>query len=538
MKNIGLVILLFSITLLKLGGQEISVDSKSAGVRFDHFWSKCVGAGRANEGLRASWLEQMQMAKKNCGFEYCRFHGLFHDDMFVYSEIDGKPVYNWQYIDDLFDRMLNMGVRPFVELSFMPEALASDNTHVFWWNANACPPKNYEKWGNLISEFVNHCIARYGLSEVKNWYFEVWNEPNLKFFWSGTKSQYFEIYKTSVQAIKAIDKSLRVGGPATSNFVPDDRFSGEKEDPQKQMTLKAKNVNTLDWQGVWIIDFLEYCKMEKLPVDFVSTHPYPTDFAIDTNGLWDGRVRDVNSTFRDMTWMKKTVTESTFPNAEIHLTEWSSSPSSRDRMHDFLPEATYIVKVNTDGIGLVNSLSYWTFTDVFEELGAGNPILHGGFGMINYQGLPKPAFHAYRMLNRLGNRILYKNNGIVVTKDSVTGRISAIAYHYPVVGSPEEKMLDDSNIYQGANRAIRFTITNLDPGKNFVVEKLDKDHGNVMEAWQNLGKSANPASAEMLFLKENAWNTDKTIIKSNEKGVLNVNIDLAPWNVILLTQLN
>ncbi|HUX59328.1 MAG TPA: hypothetical protein VMV77_20315 [Bacteroidales bacterium] len=385
--------------------QKTTININSNGEKFEHYWSKCVGAGRANEGLRAGWLEQLKQVQKNCGFEYVRFHGLFHEDMFPVLEQNGKTVYNWQYIDDLFDRMLDLKVRPFVELAFLPTNMAAeDSKTVFWWKANITPGEGYsQKWHDLVKAFTQHCVDRYGIDEVLNWYFEVWNEPNLyPLFWDGTKSQYFELYKQSALAVKSVDNRLKIGGPATSNFVPDSRFDGEIDD--KKATEKAftvEDINKLEWHGVWIEDFLKYCEKEKLPVDFVSCHPYPTDYALDPNtGKGRGFTRFAQSTKLDMEWLKKTVAKSAFPNIELHLTEWSTSPSSRNAMHDFLPPAAFIVKTNLDCIGMVNSLSYWTFTDIFEEKGGASSIFHGGFGMINFQGLVKPSYHAYRMLNQ------------------------------------------------------------------------------------------------------------------------------------------
>ena len=340
-------------TLLKAKPIDVNmiratVNVKSTAKSFKHFWSVCAGAGRANEGLRAGWLEQLKVVKEHCGFQYLRFHGLFHDDMFMYKEVNGNPVYNWQYVNDLFDRMLDIGVKPFVELGFMPKALASGERTQFWWKGNVSPPKDYNKWAALVSEFTKNCINRYGLGEVKTWYFEVWNEPDLRAFWDGTKSEYFQLYKVSVNAIKAINKDLRVGGPATSNFVPDERFDGEVEDKSKHKTLTAPDLNALEWKAVWITDFLNYCAKEKLPVDFVSTHPYPTDYAIDPETKkGGGRTRKVDATKEDLQWLKKSVAASAYPNAEIHLTEWSSSPSPRDPSHDTLQAAAYIIKVNS-----------------------------------------------------------------------------------------------------------------------------------------------------------------------------------------------
>jgi xylan 1,4-beta-xylosidase len=119
-------------------------------------------------------------------------------------------------------------------------------------------------------------VARYGLQEVRRWYFEVWNEPNLNPFFRGTKSEYFALYEATVRAIGDVDAGLRVGGPATSNFVPDGRFDGEREDKSQHAVVSgAADLNTLEWRPVWVEDFLAHCHDRGLPVDFVSCHPYP-----------------------------------------------------------------------------------------------------------------------------------------------------------------------------------------------------------------------------------------------------------------------
>ena len=364
--------------------QKISVNVNDTGEQFDHYWSKMVGAGRANEGLRAGWLEQLGQVQENCGFEYVRFHGLFHDDMFPVIIEKGKTVYNWQYIDDLFDRMLDLNVKPFVELAFLPTSMAAENSKtVFWWKANITPADDsFEKWHDLVKAFTQHCVDRYGTEEVLTWYFEVWNEPNLyPLFWDGTKSQYFELYKQSALAVKSVDERLKVGGPSTSNFVPDTRFDGETtDDKASDAVFNTKDINSLQWHGVWIEDFLAYCHKEKLPVDFVTTHPYPTDYAFNPEtGKGKGLTRFAKSLKLDLEWLNETIAKSHYPDVEIHLTEWNTSPSSRDEMHDRLPAAAYIVKSNLDCIGLTNSLAFWTFTDIFEEKGGASSIFHGGF---------------------------------------------------------------------------------------------------------------------------------------------------------------
>lgn len=513
------------------------IDVKKSGKKLVHFWSNCVGAGRANEGLRASWQEQLRFSKMHCGFNYCRFHGLFHDDMFVYAEQGGKPVYNWQYVDDLFDRMLEKSVRPFVELSFMPKDLASTKNTTFWWKAHSCPPTDFGKWESLVGELVKHCIGRYGIDEVRKWYFEVWNEPDLHGFWDGTKSQYFELYKVSARAVKAIDSQLRIGGPASSNFVPDGRFNGEVEDKSKDKTLTARDINALDWRGVWIKDFLNYCEDNGLPLDFISTHPYPTDYAIDPETKKGGsRTREVDATLHDIQWLRKTIAESAFTDVQIHLTEWSSSPSSRDAMHDALPVAAYIMKVNLDCAELVDSLSYWTFTDIFEEAGAGAKMFYGGFGLINYQGIVKPSFHAYRMLNQLGDKLLHKEEGMVVTTNSQTGKVTALLYHYPkemkdTVGGDVEKVMNT-----GRDKLFEMNLKGLNRHCKFSVEVLNKHNGNVLAAWTQMGSPASASIEQTERLKALAMGTLKETIFANSKGILRWHKILAPWTCVLFKE--
>lgn len=516
----------------------------AAGVPLEHFWSFCVGAGRANEGLRANWQEQLDSAVQHCGFKYLRFHGLFHDDMCVYRELeDGTPVYNWQYVHDLFDRMLDKGIRPFVELGFCPAEIASVKATCFWWKGNGSPPSDYGKWAALVDSFVRSCIDRYGITEVRSWYFEVWNEPNLHFFFKGTKSQYFELYKVSAQTIKAIDPALRVGGPATSNFVPDERFDGENEDTSKQKTHSTDDIDSLPWRGVWIEDFIAYCHREKLPMDFLSTHPYPTDFAIDHTGKGKSAVRSIHSTQQDLQWLRDMIDRSPYPRAEIHLTEWSSSPSARDHNHDYIQGATFIVKCNVESIGLVDSLSYWTFTDIFEEHRGGDAAFHGGFGLITFQNVAKPAFHAYRMLNALGDELISRFEGGIVTRKSVDQKLVVLAYHYPpeiktalplAINKPEVAVAVAET---GSPALFELKLDQLAPNTCFAIETLDRDHGSVVEAWHQAGAPHSPSRELTRELQQSAWETEKEVARADENGVLQISKELQPWALVLIREI-
>jgi xylan 1,4-beta-xylosidase len=523
----------------------VEVNANSEGEKFEHFWSKCVGAGRANEGLRAGWLEQLELVQETCGFEYVRFHGLFHDDMFPIIEVKGKTVYNWQYIDDLFDRMLDLNVRPFIELSFFPKSIAAENSKTqFWWKANITPDDDkFDEWHDLVKTFTQHCVDRYGINEVLTWYFEVWNEPNLtRGFWDGTKSQYFELYKQSVTAVRSVDSRFLVGGPSTSNFVPDARYEGEVENNSGfEDAFTADNINTLDWRGVWIEEFLKYCEKEKLPVDFISCHPYPTDFPLDPRtGKGKDLSRYVQSTVEDIKWLNKIISKSAFPNAELHLTEWNTSPNSRDNMHDFLPPAAYIVRTNLESIGLTNSLAYWTFTDIFEEKGGAANIFHGGFGLINYQGLVKPSYHGYRMLHQLGDEKLFKNDYLFVSRNSSNGKVVALAYNYPeeYYNAVPKSIKKIDKHQEGTSRTVNLSLSDLKPGTQFEIEILDKDHGNIYDYWEAMGKPEPPTREQIKVMKDFANSLKTEIVSADDKGNLSIEHELTPWSVMLIEQIN
>jgi xylan 1,4-beta-xylosidase len=521
----------------------IEFSALAEAVPLSHYWSVCSTAGRANEGLRAGWREHFLLAVKHCGFRYLRFHGLFHDDMFVCRRLeDGSLLFNWQYVDDLFDALLAEGVRPFVEFSFFPKDLAGKSDfRCFWWQAHVTPPDDYADWTRLVEAAVRHFLQRYGNEEVRQWYFEVWNEPNLWFFFNSTKSRYFELYRATAKAVKAVDPALRVGGPATSNFVPDDRFDGETQAGDHAITHELGDLGSVEWNGIWIKDFLTFCANEKLPVDFISTHPYPTDipFGHDVTGM---RTRPTDSTLKDLQWLRRAVQASAFPDAEIHLTEWNSSPSCRDLAHDFPQAAAFVIKANIESTGLVDSLAYWTFTDVVEEHGAGDTAFHGGFGLINYQGIAKPAFHAYRFLHQLGTEEIFRAEGFLATRAKAHGHVRAVVCHYPEecpTAPPFAVSFDaaDEVLRLGVPLTRRIVIRNLPAGSPYLVETVDEAHGFAGRAWDAMGRPASPSRDQIALLRDIATGARREIVRVDDTGTLQLELMLAPWAIALIREM-
>jgi xylan 1,4-beta-xylosidase len=392
-----------TINKAEISSRDINVDYSIEKGPLNTMFKECVGAGRANEGLRADWQQQLAYVKNECGFRYIRMHGLLTDDMGVYKEDrNGKPEYNYMYIDVLFDFLQSIGMKPFVELGFMPNALASGDKTIFWWRGNVTPPKDYDKWASLIRNLTEHFTERYGADEVKTWYFEVWNEPNLSpGFWSGTQEEYFKLYKYSVNAIKSVNSAYRVGGPATAG-------------------------------AAWEPEMIDFCVKNSLPIDFISTHSYGVKQGyLDEYGN-TGTILDRNpmSVSGDILQTRKEIAGSSMPNLELHYTEWSSSYTPSDPIHDSYHEAAYVLnKIKQVGTS-ANSMSYWVFTDIFEESAPRFTPFHGGFGMLNIQGINKPVFYAYQFLNRLGNIELTNSDSSSWVCKNSKGSIQVLAWDF------------------------------------------------------------------------------------------------------------
>jgi xylan 1,4-beta-xylosidase len=436
----------------------------------------CVGAGRANEGLRADWQRQLRKVRAECGFRYIRFHGLFCDDMGVYQEDkQGNPIYNWQYIDELFDFLQSIGMKPFVEVGFMPGSLASGSKTIFWYRANVTPPKDYAKWEGLITAFVRHVTERYGADEVRTWYFEVWNEPNLTGFWIGDtggksydefaptlREKYYELYASTARAIKAVDGSYRVGGPATAG-------SG------------------------WIGETLAFCAEKHQPLDFVSTHCYATMSGyLDENGN-AGTVfsPDRNAITGEVKGVRARIDKSAFANAELHYTEWSSSYTPADPIHDSYHSAAFILDKMRNIGSAANSMSYWTFTDIFEESGPRMTPFHGGFGLLNYQDLPKPSYFAYKFLNQLGNLEFEVNDPAAFICGNDAGGIQALFWDFTITHpgpSTINQVFYLADQPAKTKRPAQLKLSGLRSGTyRLLAYRVGYRSNDVQSAWRDLG---------------------------------------------------
>ena len=449
---------------------EFRINSQEKGTAFPHYWELCVGSCHAIMGTRQDWREQLKKAHLELGFRYVRFHGLLNDEMSVcLRNPDGSLRYNFFEIDTVFDFLLSIGMKPFIELGFMPEALASGTTTCFHYRGNVTPPADYEQWGLLIDKLTRHLVERYGQEEVRQWFFEVWNEPNLPFFWAGTQQEYFKLYETSVRAIKAVDDKLRVGGPATS-------------------------INA------WIPAMREFCAANLVPLDFLSTHHYPTDDPLWKNSdltleEFFAKYSDQVGTYERGILKKMTLrAREEAGNLPLYYTEWNTSAILPDACHDEPYSAALIAKTIADNDGLVDGYSFWTFSDLFEEHGQIPWPFHGGFGLQTVHGIAKPTYRVFEFLHSLGDERLgvecaaESNVELLAVRGDKELRILAYNHNIPTAEIFKENVV--------------ISITGLTPGGSASILRVDDTHANPRQKWLELGSPEYPTSAELELIRE------------------------------------
>lgn len=497
----------------------ITADWQKAKGPRSEVYRECVGAGRAAEGLRADWQQQLQLCHDELGFKYIRFHGLLHDDMGVYTESrDGTPRYNWQYVDQLFDALLKIGIRPFVEISFMPTPLASGGKTIFWWKANVTPPKSYDRWDGLIQALVQHWTERYGPEEVRQWYFEVWNEANYHAFFgprdpSRRRDEYFELYAHTAAAVKSVDPAYRVGGPAGAG-------------PE------------------WNLPMIQFAVTNKSPLDFVSFHSY--GLGSGTSGLDEHGDqflyldKNLHAPADTVIKQRPLIDATARPGLPMHITEWSASYSSRDPVHDAYFSAPYILeqlKLTEKGVA---SMSYWVFTDIFEENGPGPTPFHGGFGLLNTQGIKKPAYFAFQFLNRLGPTELVNADAQswVCRDDKGGAQVLLWNLTHPTGGKTANQVFFRQEQPPVSKGRVEVSLANTPPGKyRLSLWQVGFEKNDAYTRWLQMGSPDQLTRAQEAALREASSGKPEfeREISVGPDGAFDETLPLREDDVLLLT---
>lgn len=451
---------------------QIHVDANAPGSPFPHFWEQMFGSGRATLALRDDYRRDLEAVHAATGFGYVRFHGILDDDVGVFGrDAQGKPVYNFTYVDQIYDGLLARGVKPFVELGFMPTKLSSDADarQSFSYHPNVAPPRSYAEWDDLVRAFARHLITRYGIDEVASWYFEVWNEPNLD-FWTGQPKQasYFRLYDHTARALKSVSPRVRVGGPATA-------------------------------QAAWLDAFLTHVHAARIPVDFVSTHVYGDDTPENVFGTRAPISRE-DMVCRAVDKAHSEIKASAYPDLPLIYSEYNASYRNLPAVEDSVFMGPWLANTIRACDGKVSMMSYWAFSDVFEEQGVPATPFYGGFGLIAQYRIPKPVFNAFAMLHRLGNtRLAVASDSALVTRRGDGDVVMALWNYAPPVDTAAGAC--EVGRAEGPDKHFEVDVASLQAGASATIRRLDASHGNVLAAYQRMGCPAFPSREQVAELQ-------------------------------------
>jgi xylan 1,4-beta-xylosidase len=476
----------------------------------DRFFDLSVGSDYPGTLIRDANQAQLKTAVDELGFRYVRFHAIFHDVLGTVRMENGKTVYDWTRIDQLYDDLLARHIRPFVELGFTPAALATSENSIFYWKGNTSHPKP-DGWRDLVASFIRHIEDRYGRDEVRSWYFEVWNEPNLSGFWEGgDQKAYFALYDLTSKTIKEIDSTLRVGGPATAG-------------------------------AAWVPEFLAHVKESGAAVDFVATHTYGVEGGfLDENGKSDTKLSaSPDAIVGDVRRVREQISASAFPKLPLYFTEWSTSYTPRDRVHDSYISAPYILSKLKATQGLVQGMSYWTYTDLFEEPGPPPTPFHGGFGLLTREGIRKPAYFAYKYLHALrGNEIASSDAQAMLAADGKS--LSALIWDFE---QPVQKVSNHpfySKVVPSQPAAsVQLKVQHLAANASYrlQIRRTGFRANDAYSAYIEMGapKDLDPAQmAKLNDLTADRPEDDKTV-RTGKDGTLEVTVAMRTNDIVLVT---
>lgn len=487
-------LLLTAIVLLSLAptlmGQSaeatnVRIDASAPTTPFPHFWEKTFGSGRAILSLRESYRNDLETVKSATGFQNVRFHGILMDEVGLYDPdrvlknpglaaeaVEHQSQYNFTYIDQIYDGLLKRGVKPYVELSFMPRKLAADPNalHPFFYHPVVSPPKDYAQWDDMIRAFAAHLVHRYGIDEVSSWKFEVWNEPNLD-FWGGTPKQstYWDLYDHTARAIKAVSPRLQVGGPATA-------------------------------QAAWVPEFLAHVHDNNVPLDFVSTHVYGNDTAPNVLGTNEDVPRD-QMVYRAVKKVHDQIASSPLPHLPLIFSEYGASYSNEPNVTDSPFMGPWFANTIRQCDGLIDDMAYWTFSDVFEEQGVARTSFYGGFGVIAPNNIPKASLNALTILHKLGDRRIAVDSESALATTLPDGSIAIALWNYAPPGGEGPNYTPQPKL-PGASRTFVVQLDHFSAARSATLYRVDSDHGNSLALFDRMGRPDDLSADQIAALQK------------------------------------
>jgi len=463
-------------------------------------WSRMINVDQFVWMTRADMLDQLAMAKQDLDFEHVRACGMFDDKMkawtqdprdFRIPEDERSKYLNFQVIDMVLDRLSDMGVKPLYTTTFTPSAMASGTLEI-WQHSNTTPPKDLKAWSRFVQQGIEHEIQLRGLEEVSSWYFECWNEANLKgCFFSGSQAEWFDLWAATYEGVKAACPDLRLGGPSTA-------------------------------RGEWMEEFLEWTKGRGCSPDYLISHFYNNDSEAEPLSPFDGpashKVKDSPHFGAGVVrGTRKWLDDIGYPG-EIHWNEWGRSWFPADPLKETALEAAYVAKTMTEVSDLADIFAFWCISDIYDQAGYSREEFQGNYGMLSLHGLRKPAYFAHMFLNRVAasdHRVPLPDQdeasleGAMASKSD--DRAAVLVYRYPEsvetapVSGPVEVVLPE-----GAQKAQLF--------------RVDRERHNIIETWKSAGA---PATLNRQAQKDLAAANQLTAetLKVNEDGCVLFELD-------------
>lgn len=437
-----------------------------------------IDAGRASSCLRSEMQAQIRLTKNELDFDYIRLRDIFSDDLFIYHEEEDKvPSFNWQYIDIIFDFLVSIKLKPFIEIGFMPRHLASKKQYAGYnFHPNVSFPKSTEKWSLLVSSFMRHCIDRFGLNEVCSWYFDFWICPDLPItngFWNESREKFFEFYLVTYRAIESVSDRIRFGSP----------------------TFSA--ANGLPWYEA----FFAFCKLHDLSPAYATIHIYGIDqfvqggefLTYSNTEIKHNALPDPDYMSRQLAVLQELMNQSGFPDLKIIASNWNISYYPRDLTRDTSFMGPYIAYVLTSTIKQVYGTCYRSLSDINEDFFPYSTLFHGGTGMVDFYGLKKASYNAYYLFTRLGKTILMTNEKYIITQSERGYQLMIfnLSFYDSLYRFSDRSALSYEqryNIYEATDDLVVHILLTVIPG-NYSIKKstVSRNFGSAYDIWHKMG---------------------------------------------------
>ncbi len=501
---------------------SVSAQKRVSALR--HSWRTMIGVASASAILSADVQQLLRRVQRDVGFRYVKFNGILSDDMHVcFQDAEGQITYSFAYVDKVFDFLLSIGLRPFVQLSFMPEALAKNRRRLFSYLVSE--PTSLDKWSDLVTALIRHLQQRYGREELRQWFFSVWHQPDTPAFMYGFSSDeaFYQFYRATFRAVKTCDEGLFFGAPSTYYL----------------MQPNYRN---------WYIPFLQWCREQGCTPDYLNFSYYDLVFNESEGGqaafgfAESMALRESPDGFSDFVTQVRSERHQLNADAmPIFLTEWNNTPSQQDLLNDTCFKSCYIVKGILENYDRLESFSYWSLTDWMGEAVQPKEMFFGGLGLFTANGVPKASYYAFTLLRQLGDTLLGRGEGWFVTRQGESFRILLYNYrhfsHLYAQGerfdmtfterytpfSPEQ-MLD-----------VHLNIHDVEAGRYMVTETLiNRSSGSAFDQWLSMGavELTEPAELETLAARSVPAISKYTV--SAEDGVLRLDAMLDMLEVRLI----